>query len=373
MQLPLSTIVNVSVSSSPVGVSAFNTSNLALFTTDTPDPVFSSGYKIYFTASDVATDFGSDSTTYKMALAIFSQQPNILANNGYLVIIPLESSETLDAAITRTQGLVQYFGIISSQIESQADMLAAAAVVQALNAIAFFVVTDATALEPDGQIDKLRSGLFTQSRGLYYGGTTLEALIYMASYAGRGLSVNFGGSNTTLTMQLKQLVGVQPDASMNATIYTNAQTSGADVYPSWQGTSGLGTSGANDFFDNVYNLQAFVGNIQVAGFNYLLQAATKVPQTEAGMAGLKGAYASVCNQFVSNQYLAPGSWTSPVTFGNQQDLYDNIRQFGYYIYSSPIATQLQANRQDREAPLVQIAVKLAGAIHTSNVIIYVNN
>lgn len=373
MQLPISNIINISVIESPVGISAFNTSNLAIFSSDVAGEGFGTdGYKIYFTATDVAIDFGTDSNTYKMALGVFSQQPNILSGGGYLVVILLEPSETLDAAITRTQGLVQYFGIMSTQIENQTNMLAAAAVVQSLNAIAFFVQTSSATVVEGGSLDLLRQGNFTQSRGLYYGGTTVEALVMMASYAGRGLSVNFAGSNTTLNMQLKQLAGVLPDASITGTIWTNAQAAGADVYPSWQGTPGVGTSGANDFFDNQYNLQAFIGNMQAAGFNYLLQAATKVPQTEAGMAGLKGAYASVCQQFVSNQYLAPGTWTSPTTFGNQQDLYDNISQYGYYIYSSPIATQLQANRAAREAPLVQIAIKLAGAINTSDVVIYVN-
>src|SRR6478609_346795 len=137
-QLSLSNVIQISVSQTPTGLSAYNTSNLAIFTTETPDPVFSDGYKIYLEPTEVGTDFGTDSTTYAMALSIFSQNPNILLPGGYLVIIPLEVSETLAAAITRTSDLVQYFGLMSTQIELEADMLAAAAVVQALNKIAFF-------------------------------------------------------------------------------------------------------------------------------------------------------------------------------------------------------------------------------------------
>jgi hypothetical protein len=256
-----------------------------------------------------------------MALAVFSQQPNILAGGGYLVVIPFEPSETLDAAVTRTADLVQYFGLMSTQIESGADMQDAAAVVQALNKIAFFVQRASGSIDSGGDLDDLRTGGFTQSRGLYYGAATdLAALQMQAAYAGRALSVNFSGSNTTTTMHLKDLTGVQPDPSMTQTLLNKAQDAGADVYASFQGVPKVYTSGANSFFDQVYNLQWFVGALQVAGFNFLAQASTKIPQTESGMDGLKGAYRAVCEQAVTNQYVAPGTWNSPTTFGNQADL-----------------------------------------------------
>jgi hypothetical protein len=173
-------------------------------------------------------------------------------------------------------------------------------------------------------------------------------------------------------MHLKDLITIQPDPSMTQTLLNKAQAAGADVYASFQGVAKVFTSGANDFFDQVYNLQWFVGALQVAGFNYLAQSSTKVPQTEAGMDGLKGAYRAVCEQAVTNQYSAPGAWNSPTTFGNQADLLQNIAQRGYYIYSVPVAQQLQVDRAARVAPLVQIALKEAGAIQKSTVIVNVN-
>jgi hypothetical protein len=373
-QLELSNIINISVSQTPAGIGALNTSNVALFSTETPGGGFpAAGYAIYLSPDGVATDFGSSSTTYKMALAVFSQSPNILANNGYLVVIPFNAGETLDAAITRTQGLVQYFGIMSTRIESQTDMLAAAAIVQAEPKIAFFVSKTSADVVTGGKLDLLRSGGFTHSRGLYYGSAaTLDALIMMASYAGRGLSTNFDGSNTTQTMQLKDLAGVQPDASMTQTIYNNCLAAGVDVYASVQGVAKVLTSGANGFFDDVYNLQWFIIGLQVAGFNALAQSSTKVPQTEGGVSSLKSAYRRVCEQAVTNQYVAPGTWTSPTTFGSLADFIANIAQRGYYIYSSPIGLQSPAARAARQAPLIQIAIKEAGAIHSSSVIVNVN-
>lgn len=374
MELSLSNVINISVSAAPLGLSNYNTSNLAIFTDDVAGEDFGDlGYKIYLDPGEIATDFGSSSDVYKMALAVFSQQPNILAPGGYLVVIPLLEDEALADAINRTKDLIQYFGIMSSNIELQADMLDAAAVVQTLNKIAFFAQRAEASVAEGGALDLLRSGGYSNSRGLFYGSDNdLDALKFQAAYAGRALSVIFSGSNTTSTMHLKDLSTIQPDPSMTQTLLNLCVAAGADTYPSLQGVAKVFTSGENKYFDQVYNLQWLVGALQIAGFNYLAESSTKIPQTENGMDGLKGAYRNICEQAVSNQYVAPGVWNSPTTFGNQADMLSNIAQRGYYIYSIPVALQSQADRADRIAPLVQIAIKEAGAIQSSTVVVYVN-
>lgn len=473
-ELSISNVINISVAQPGAGAGEYNTSNLALFSSEVPGGGFgSAGYKIYLEPTEVGTDFGTSSETYVQALAVFSQAPNILANSGYLVVIPMNeeiqtlsfsggtpasgsyklnyasditatiawdavaadvqaavrtltglekavvtggpapssfslklygtgadvalitvsnntlqtsgmatvtpavaqatAGETIAAAIARTDSLVQYFGLMGTNIYSQADMLAAAAVVQTLNKIAFFVQSDSASVEVGGALDLLRSGGFSQSRGLFYssGGVT-DPLIMQASYAGRALSVNFNGSLTTTNMHLKDLVSVQPDPSMTQTLLTKCIAAGADSYISIQGIPKVFCSGENDFFDQVYNLRWFVGALQVAGFNVLAETATKIPQTESGVTSLKSAYRQVCEQAVTNGYLAPGLWTSPTTFGNQSDLFDNVAQRGYYIYSQPISAQSPTARAARQAPLIQMAAKEAGAIDSSNVIVNVN-
>ncbi len=372
-ELQLSNVVNISVAATPNGVNAYNTSNVALFSYETPDPVFDDGYKIYKEPVEVGDDFGTASVTYQMALAIFSQQPNILGPGGYLVVITMEASETIDEAIARSSTLVQWFGGLSTAIETAEDTMAGAAVVQTLNKLFFWVQRSPATIEPSGLLDDLTTGGFTQSRGLYYGSDNdTDALVMSAAYAGRGLSVDFSGSNTTITMHLKDLTGIQPDDSLDQTALNKAIAAGADTYPSLQGVPKVFCSGENNFFDQVYNLRWFVGALEVAGFNYLAQSATKIPQTESGIDGLKGAYRAVCEQAKTNQYVAPGTWNSPTTFGVQADLYENVAQRGYYIYSLPISQQLQVAREARQAPLIQIAVKEAGAEHSSSVIVYVN-
>lgn len=374
MDLSISNVINVSVSAAGKGAGEYNTSNVALFTRDTPGGGFGSlGYGIYLGPEQVGVDFGTSSETYKMAVAVFSQQPNILANNGYLVIIPYLTSETLAAAIARTEDLVQYFGVMTMEITTQTHMLAAAAVIQALNKIAFFVSRTSADIASGGMLDLLDTGSFTQSRGLFYGGADdSSALVMMASYVGRALSTNFSGSLTTQTMHLKDLVGVQPDPTLTQTLLNEAQLAGVDVYCSIQGVPKVYTSGANTFFDDVYNLLWFVGALKIAGFNILAQTSTKIAQTEDGVSALKGGYRAVCEQAVTNQFLAPGTWTSPNSFGNLADFLANISQRGYYIYSQPVSQQSPTDRAARKAPLIQIAAKYAGAIHSSTVIVNIN-
>lgn len=476
-QLAITNFINISVAAVQAGVGSYNTSNLAIFTDEVPAMSFgTTGFQQYVDPTQVGIDFGTSSKTYQMANAVFSQQPNILAGGGQLVVIllgvasetaalsgvaasgtfkfnygghatafinwndavsviqtqlrtlvglesvtvtgsiasqslvvkmagvygatpavltvtsnTLETSgstpitfsitvtsngEALGAAITRTVGLVQYFGILSTATCAEltsVDLLAAAAIIQPLNKIGFFVTYTEADILSGGMVDQLRTGDFTQSRGLYYGDTAeYTALVMSASYASRGLSVNFSGSNTTLTMNLKDLSGVQPDPSMTQTIYNEASAAGADIYASIQGVPKVVSFGANKFFDQVYNLQWFVGALQVAGFNFLAQSSTKIPQTENGMDGLKGAYRNICEQAVTNEYSAPGVWNSPNLFGNTADLIANVAQRGYYIFSQPISQQSQTDRAARKAPLVQIALKEAGAIQSSNVIVNVN-
>ena len=45
---------------------------------------------------------------------------------------------------------------------------------------------------------------------------------------------------------------------------------------------------------------------------------------------------------------------------------------GYYVYAQSVNTQMQADREARKAPVIQCAIKLAGAIHSTEILINVN-
>lgn len=374
-QLDITNVVTISLSAAQTGLGEYNVNNLAIFTSETAGETFGDlGYKIYKAPKEVGTDFGTTSTTYKMALSVFAQTPNILNGDGYLVVIPFTNSEeTLADVINRASSLVQFFGILSTKDYDAEEVSAAAAVVQTMNKM-LFVVSNATAdISSTGSFHDIAEAGYDKTRCLaYLSETTEPAKLMAAAYAGRALSTAFEGSNTTSTMHLKDLVGITADPTMTQTQLNLCQDCGADAYVNIAGIAKTFTSGANGFFDQVYNRCWFLGALEVAGFNALAKVSTKVPQTEPGMTILKGAYRLVCDRAVRNGYVAPGTWNSADRFGDVEAMLRNIEEVGYYIYSLPVNKQAQTEREERKAPLVQIAIKEAGAIHSSNVMVYIN-
>ncbi len=288
MSIEISNIINISVQESPVGLGEYDVNNLALFTSDQ----FLSNdagdlYRVYASARDVGVDFGTDTETYDQAVAVFSQQPNILGGNGNLIIFPgftpssissvsiddggtgykvgdvagvvedgadqgyltvssvyggvvtgltvtkggigytaspyvaratdggsgsgLEvfitavTTETLMQAVARCNSLIFFVGIISTSYPAAADMPDAADEVKAYgNKILFLPSSDQSAIT--GAFTAIKDASDNNTRCLFYSLSAADARLFAAAYAGRGLSVNFAGSQTAITMNLKQLV-----------------------------------------------------------------------------------------------------------------------------------------------------------------------
>lgn len=468
--LSLNNVFNISVSQPGATLGEFNTSNVGVISHEIPDPAkFTEDYKLYLEPTEVGVDFGTSSITYKMAVSIFSQTPNILGPGGYLVIflsesavqsvsfsatpvsgvfklnfnsipsadinwndsssiiqgklraiagleqavvtgsIPagltvklvklglqplltvtantmvtagavavvptvasVEAGETPEEAIIRTAARVEYFGVMFTSILDDSEVEDVSELIQTLQKLSFIVQTDPTKVDAAGSLYNVMEAGLTQTRCLYYGGTVENALRFQAAYAGRGLSVDFNGNNTTITMHLKTLTGILSDSTLSQTQLNKCQDAGVDCLATFGNLPKVFCAEANLFFDRIYNLLWYVARAQIDAFNLYAGTPTKIPQTEDGVNQLSGVIRKVCEAAVTNQYCAPGEWDSPVTFGNQLDLISNIRQFGYYIFFSPLAKQSAAARRARQAPLGQVALKEAGAQHSGSLIINVN-
>ncbi len=374
---PPSYIVNVTIEGTPSFLNVPNINTVALITADTPAWSPASAYTIYTNATDVATDFGTDSKTFAIATAFFAQNPNPLDSGGYLVIIPLISGDSgsYEAAIVRTLNSVYYFGIlIDVDVQTIAGQFPALPTyVQTIDKMLIVATATASLFQSSGILYNLVAANLTNTRGLYYSNSniTFGTAAFAGAYAARGLSTNWDGNNTAQTMNLKQLAGFTPDQTLTPTYLTQVQAGGVDVYPSFGGDPGLYTSGANGWFDQIYGQFWLKFALQAAGYNFLAQTNTKIPQTEVGMTGLKGAYMTVLSQGVNNGFMAPGAWTGAAPFGNSADLIRCVADKGWYIYSLPVAQQGSSDRNARKAPVIQIAAKLAGAIQSSQVIVQV--
>lgn len=290
--------------------------------------------------------------------------------NGTATVGADAQGETIAAAITRLGTSVEYFPIISNLEMEDAIITSLATTISGLDKIFYHHFSDRNDILDGGICDLIKDASQEKFRCLFYSTSPESANIYKTAYTSKQHSVVFSGSATARTDNLDDFVSVTPDESLTQTDVNNAVAAGAIIYTNTGGIGAVKSSGANNFTDSVINKLALKLNLEVAGFNYLKTTNTKVPQTEAGMNGLKGAYRKVMEQFVTNGVFGEGlKWNSSQTFGNPEDFKRNITDFGFYIFSQPIALQSQADRDDRKAPLIQIAAKFAGAIHTSDVLV----
>jgi len=191
-----------------------------------------------------------------------------------------------------------------------------------------------------------------------------------ASYMARTHTVNFSAENSAMTMQLKELS--VPAESYTQTELDSAKRVGLDLYTTVKDTPCVFTSHANDFVDNVYNLIAFIDAVQTDMFNLLKSTATKIPQTESGVKTLVDQAEKTTAGFVRAGVFAPGTWSSPDTFGDVEVFKRSIEQSGFYWLAGSLAEQSQAEREERKSPVLQGAVKNAGAIHSVDMIINFN-
>jgi hypothetical protein len=190
------------------------------------------------------------------------------------------------------------------------------------------------------------------------------------SFLARILTTHWGGSNTTITLMYKQAPGVIAETISTQQANT-LQRKHVNVFVNYANGARLiqyGTSASGEFVDTIIGADALALEVQARLFNTLYTAITKVPQTDAGMELLKTSAAAGCAMYVSNGWLATGTWNAQ-GFG---DLSQGDLVPGFYIFTPSMLLQNQADRQARRAPLMQIAAKTAGAIHTADVLIWVN-
>lgn len=275
--------------------------------------------------------------------------------------------ETLAEAVARAQKEVYFGGVLSTQVVDDDTRLANATAIQSLDCVYYDSLQSLTDIAEIGSdikaagLGKTRTLAYSQDNGK----------VAVATYCSIAKSVNYKGSNTAKTMNLKTLTGTVGDIGLTDTYVLSASTHGVDIYGNTGGLSVVYSNDNNGYTDDIENQLWLKKALEVAGFNYLRQTNTKIPQTEAGMTGLKNAYAQVCEQAIRNGVVAAGTWNTAVPFGEPEDFKRNIEEKGYYIYSIPVALQSQTDREARKAPVVQIALKFSGALHFSDVIVTV--
>jgi hypothetical protein len=193
----------------------------------------------------------------------------------------------------------------------------------------------------------------------------------VCSFFGRALTVNFNGSRTTITMKFKQEPGIIAE-TLSETQATALNTKCANVFVNYMNNTAIvqqGTVASGRFFDEVHGLDWLANAVQADLFNVLYQSLSKVPQTDEGVHTLVTQFEATLSRSVENGLVAPGIWNAE-GFGMLKR--GDALTKGFYVYAPLVASQSQADREARKAPLLQAAIKMAGAVHFVDAQISVN-
>lgn len=189
-----------------------------------------------------------------------------------------------------------------------------------------------------------------------------------ASAFGRAFTVNFLGNNTTITLKFKQEPGITAE-TIEADQADTLKAKNCNVFVNYSNDTAIiqeGVMSNGDFFDERHGLDWLQNYVQNNLWNLLYTSTTKIPQTEAGVTRLVTNIEQSMDQSVKNGLVAPGVWNGGDI--GQLTAGDTLTK-GYYVYANSLSAQAQADREARKAPVIQVAVKLAGAIHFADVLI----
>lgn len=371
--LPVSNVVNVDVIMSPTAATGRNFGSLLILGTSTVIPV-SERIRLYTSSEDIGVDFGEDSPEYEAALIYFSQSPRpsqVYVGRWAKTLATGEtgSVETLAQAITAVLQFTNWYGLgIADEDElTPAEITATAAAIQASSLSRVFAVTssDSGIIDSASTTDvasTLKSAGYSRTFVQYSTKSKYAAL----SAFGRAFTVNFTGNNTTITLKFKTEPGVTYETLTSAQAAA-VDAKNANVYVYYANDTAIlqqGVMSNGDFFDERHGLDWLQNYVQTNLFNLLHTSTSKIPQTEAGITRLLTNVEMSLDQAVSNGLVAPGVWNGgdigQITSG------DTLTK-GYYVYAQPLSSQAQSDREKRRAPLIQAAIKLAGAVHYADV------
>lgn len=189
-----------------------------------------------------------------------------------------------------------------------------------------------------------------------------------ASAFGRAFTVNFLGNNTTITLKFKQEPGITAE-TIEADQADTLKAKNCNVFVNYSNDTAIiqeGVMSNGDFFDERHGLDWLQNYVQNNLWNLLYTSTTKIPQTEAGVTRLVTNIEQSMDQSVNNGLVAPGVWNGGDI--GQLTAGDTLTK-GYYVYANSLSAQAQADREARKAPVIQVAAKLAGAIHFADVLI----
>lgn len=371
--LPVSNVASVDIIMSPRAAAGRNFGSLLILGSATIIPL-TERIRLYTSAASIGTDFGTNSEEYLAAVAFFSQSPTPLQVYvgrwaKTLAAAEVGKVETLLDGVNACLGFTSWYGlgVTYDADRKDDDLLPVCAAIESSSLSRILAVTtkntDAllTAVNTD-IASKVKAAKYSRTFVQYSSTNNYGAI----SAFGRAFTVDFNGFGTTITLKFKQEPGITYES------LTPAQAAALDakncnVYVYYANDTAIlqqGVMGNGDFFDERHGLDWLQNYVQTNLFNLLYTSGTKVPQTDAGNTRIMANVEASMDQAVDNGLIAPGVWNGGAV--GQLSPGDTLTK-GYYVYMAAISSQAQADREARKSVPVQVACKLAGAIHYASV------
>lgn len=377
--LPLNRVTNVTVTLSARAAQGRNFGSMLILGNSTVIPI-TERLRLYSDPADIGDDFGVDSEEYKAAVVWFSQSPRptqLYVGRWIDSLTSAESgpTETLLQAVNALLDYNSWYGlhlaVPVADYPDDADLISVSSAIESATVSRILAITSS---EADILSSAVETDLATKLKAAKYSRTYIQyssTSPYAALSAfGRAFTVNFTGSNTTITLKFKQLPGITYETI--GTSQANAlEAKNCNVYVYYENDTAILEQGVmcnGDFFDERHGLDWLQNAVQTADYNTLYTSTTKIPQTDAGTTTRIANIEKVLDVADKSGLFAPGIWTGGPM--GQLGTGDTLTK-GYYTWTDTVDNQLQTDREARKGVPIQVAAKLAGAVHYGDVAITV--
>ena len=283
------------------------------------------------------------------------------------------AAETAEECVLRLLDFSnEWYGLVMPDTNmTNDDHLSVASLIEAASPARIYGVTtqSAATLQPDSTTDLayMMKDAGYQRTLVQYSSSNAYAV---ASLVGRFATVNFEGVNTTITVMFKQEPGITSE-KLTGTQSNALKAKNCNVFAYYSNGTAIvqyGKMAGGWYIDERHGADWMADRYQNDVYNLLLTS-PKIPQTNKGAARIKAVLERASEQAVTNGWVATGLWTGE-PFG--QLATNQILETGYYHYVQTMEQQSQSDRENRHAPAIKSALKLAGAIHDVVIDVVVN-
>jgi len=360
-EIPVSTIVNVSITTTPVAPSRAGFGTLLLVTQEA-GVIGTDEVRTYASIDEVVDDWADTTEVYAAATTYFSQSPRPTTLAVGYWDVTTGDPETVEEALNRFNDLADWYAFaFTKETRDNSDVEDASAWAEARVKQLFTTTNDATAIvSGSGGMSDIAYTLnaleYRRTFVIYQDVAEVDEYPEVSAFARAATTVFSNGTDTVITLKFKQLPGITPVALTSAQLNI-LKAKGCNAYVTIGGvnilTEGIMVAGVGVYQDAVHGIDWLQNAIETNVYAYLVTRTTKVPLTDAGAASIEQQVINALEESVRNGLVAPGTTTDGVFLSK-----------GYTTSVGKVADLDISSRQQRICPPISFTAIGAGAIHS---------